>query len=385
MMAPARTDTTRFRFRVWFAEDPGHASLARVIACLVSTRAVLALIGYFAVRLNHPWLHSRARHDFRHATAIVGWLRYDAWWFVSVVEDGYSFEPRAESNVAFLPGFPALIALFTPLFGSAAVAGLVVANLSFVAAVVVLFGWVRDRAGVAAAERAALFLVLYPLSFFFDTAYAEAPFFLSAVLALREADRGRFRAAGLHAAFATLTRPMGLFLVPAFAWTLAQDVRAGRSSRRVAFSVLAPLIALGAYALYLWSTLGTPLATLTAQRVGWGVGKYFNQFQLPERTDAYRKILDVYHLVVPVPLVLLSLRAWRKLGPAPGIFALLTAAVVIVFGWDSLGREVLAVVPVFAVAGLTPLPRATIFGARGLELALLLIFAYAFVMGHFMG
>ncbi len=385
MATHARIGAALAAARGFLGENPERRSLLRVGAYLVSTRVILWVVVWSAVRMRHPHLHPSALRELGPGSAIVGWLRWDVWWYVSIVEQGYSFDPRNASNVAFWPGLPVLVALLRPVLGSAAIAGLVVANASFVAAVLVVWSWVRERAGPVAAERAAIWLLLYPLSFFFNTVYAEGLFFLLCTLALRSADRGQWRAAGLHACLATLTRPMGLFLVPAFAWALARARRAGRLPRDAAFATVAPLVGFGSYAVYTWVSLGSPIAMWTAQRVGWGVGQHWSLPQLRHRTDVYREVLDVFQMLLPILLIMLSARAWRRFGVISGVYAALAAAVGIGLGGDSVGREALAVVPAFAAAGLTSFGPFATAALRSAAFALLVTFVYAFATGHFMG
>lgn len=360
-------------------------SLRRVLVYVAATRFLLWVASYVAVQLEHPELHARARHDFGPLSTVAAWLRWDVWWYVSVVETGYVFHAKTASNVAFLPGFPLLISLLRPIIPHPAIAGLVIANASFLAAVLVLFSWVSERAGLAAAERAVLALLLYPLSFFMNTAYAEAPFFLATVLALRAADRERWRSAASFAALAATLRPMGLFLAPAFAVGVYRARRAGRPAHGGVLAVVLPIAAVGAYGLYLWVRHGTPFAIVTAQQLGWGVGDALGSFVLARRDSTARAVLDLLNLALPVGLIFLTLRAWRRLGPIAGIYSALSAGLGIALGGDSLAREALAVVPVFAAAGIGSRERLPGWILWAPALGLLVVFTYAFAIGRFMG
>src|SRR5262249_59843727 len=121
-------------------------------------------------------------------------------------------------------------------------------------AVRALWRWVRAEAGPGAAEQAALWLLVYPFSFYFHSIYAESLFFLLATLALDASARGQRLAAGIWAGLAAVTRPMGVLLTPALVWEVWQDWRAGRRLRpRDVIAVLLPVVGLGAYIAYLWS------------------------------------------------------------------------------------------------------------------------------------
>ena len=363
-----------------------YRSVAQVLLSVVASRLVLWAVADYAYRKELPRLHPGALHEFGPRT-LTALLRWDIWWYVSVADGGYRYDPHAASNIAFLPGYPAVIWLCSRLTGvSPTLAALVIANVTFVAGVVVLWSWVAERAGLAAAERATSWLLVYPFSFFFDTGYAEGIYFLFCVLSLRAAERGHQGSAAVWTTFATLTRPMGVFLVPALAWAPLLAWRTGRTPQRVAWlPVVAPLAALAVLAAYLFIAHGTPFAMLNAQRAGWGVGHEWSLFVLNTHAGLSRQMVDVFHVLVPIPLMWLSFRVFRKLGPVPGIYAVLTTALGILLGGDSVGRESLAVVPVFAVLGLSRLPPRITAIAQVCSFALLLVFTEAFVLGAFLG
>jgi hypothetical protein len=376
----------------WGAANPERRALARVAAFLLLSRVLLALVAYLAVRLGAPPLHPRAELYFGDNPIIVGWLRWDVWWYVSIVQRGYWYSAATASNVAFLPLMPGLIGLLTPIFGDAVLSGLVVANLATTAAVIVFWTWVRERAGLRAAERAALWLLVYPFSFFFHTVYAEGLFFLTCTLALRDADRGLWLRAGSWACLATLTRPMGILLVPAFAWALLRAWRAGQRPAPAALAAVAlPFLGLGAFAVYLWAKFGDPMASWKAHQLGWKITPRWNlpaywhdvYLMMMRRNHAYMQVFDALQLLLPIPLVILCVKTWRRLGPLPGMYAALALAVALIYGPESLGREALAAVPIFAAAGLID-ARGVLWVWLGL-FALLVVFVYAFATGSFLG
>jgi Gpi18-like mannosyltransferase len=304
---------------------------------------------------------------------------------LSIATKGVLFDPSGASNVAFLPAYPALTALVDLVIRNVGASSLLVSNIAFVAGVFVFRRWMQNRVGLGAADRSTVCLILYPLSFFFDTGYAESLFFLLCTLALERADREDWTAAGICASLATLTRPHGILLLPAFAYGFAR----GRRTAGVPWSALAalamPIAALAAYFVYLWIAVGTPLAVIEAQRAGWHVRPSWYFMEWHAAKHVVGAVLNVFQLVLPVPLAALSLLAWRKLGPLAGVYSVLAVTAAVVFGADSLGREALAVVPVFAAAGLVQLPRPVLAACGVAGFALLVTFTYAFAMGQFMG
>jgi Gpi18-like mannosyltransferase len=323
-------------------------------------------------------------------------VRRDAAWYLSIAKHGYSFDPLGPSNVAFFPLLPLLIKGVAALTGNVVIAGLVVANLAALGAILALWRWVRAEAGPAAGERAVLWLLVYPFSFFLHSIYAESLFFLLATLALDASARGRRLAAGLWGGLAATTRPMGVLLSPALAWGLWSDWRAGRRLQpRDVIAVFLPAAGLGAYVAYLGVAVGNPLASWTAHVVGWHVefqwtmAKYWSEtYQIVTRLvriHNYTLLLDAMRVLLPVIFIALTVQVFRRLGSVPGIYATLAVAVAVFFAPESVGREFLAVTPAFAVLGLTG-PRGTLGEALRLSsLVLLLIFLVAFVTDRFVG
>ena len=78
-----------------------------------------------------------------------------------IAERGYWFNPEGASSVAFFPLLPLLMKGLGAVTGNYAAAGLLITNLAALGAVLALWRWVRAEAGPAAAERAALWLLVY--------------------------------------------------------------------------------------------------------------------------------------------------------------------------------------------------------------------------------
>ncbi|MGP3685051.1 hypothetical protein ACTVZO_10120 [Streptomyces sp. IBSNAI002] len=204
--------------------------------------------------------------------------RWDSLWYARIAAEGYGYEvalPNGDvhSNLAFFPLLPWLERLVSAAaglpYGSA---GLVVSALAGLAAAWGVFA-VADllhgrRAGVlAVAVWAAL-----PVGIVQSMAYSESLFTALAAWALYGALRGRWLTAGLLAAGAGLTRPVGAAVVAAVWVAVVLAWRGGeRSWRMAAGALLAPLGA-GAYVLWVGArTGGGPLGYLDVQ-AGWGNG-----------------------------------------------------------------------------------------------------------------
>ncbi len=380
--------------RAWATATAERRAFARSLGYLVLTRLTLFIVAASAIRIVPAGIQPPTEVYLGKNISVATWVRWDAWWYLNVVERGYWFDPQGKSNVAFFPLLPMAIKGLTAVIGNMVVAGLLVANLAALGAVIAFWMWVRAEAGATAAERAVLWLLVFPFSFFFHTVYAESLFFLLITLAFLAARRERWLLAGLWGGLAAATRPMGILLLPAFGWEVARRWRAGQAPRLGdVLGVLLIPAGLGAYVAYLAVTFGRPLAFWEAHAVGWSVrlqwdlaGYWRETYWIlthGPRIQAYTQLLDSLRIILPLTFIGLTVAVFRRLGAVPGIYTALAVAVGILFAPESVGRELLAAMPAFAVAGMLDRGGSVGEGIRILSAGLLAIFLFAFVTGHF--
>ncbi|MFD5512881.1 hypothetical protein ACFWIB_34740 [Streptomyces sp. NPDC127051] len=204
--------------------------------------------------------------------------RWDSLWYARIAAEGYGYEvllPNGDvhSNLAFFPLLPwleRLVAAPTGLsYGSAGLAVSVVAGLAAAWGIFAVADLLHGRrAGVfAAGVWAAL-----PVGIVQSMAYSESLFTALAAWALYGALRGRWLTAGLLAAGAGLTRPVGAAVVAAVWVAAALAWRRGeRTWRMAAGAVLAPLGA-AAYVLWVGARTGGGLLGYLDVQGGWGNG-----------------------------------------------------------------------------------------------------------------
>ena len=160
------------------------------------------------------------------------------------------------------------------------------------------------------------------------------------------AERGRFWEAGAAAGLALLTRSAGVALLPALvvlAW------RAPERRRALAGVAVAPLLfAIYPAVLAIW--IGHPLAFLDAQKVVWE-RRLSPAGPLGGVVAAVqdRELLD---LGVAFVLIALGVVAWRRIGPAYGLYTLTSVAIPLTFVSDkvplwSMQRFAVVVFPAF--------------------------------------
>ena len=301
--------------------------------------------------------------------------QWDARWFLQIAERGYEEVPQA---AAFFPVYPALAHGLAWLTGSTLVAGVLISLASAAVAAWALTEIARTLLGERGARDAVLYLALYPVGFVFTALYSDALFLALALGAFLAAMRGRAVAAGVLGGLATGTRLIGLALLPALGLLLWRG-RDARSLARLAPLLLIPA-AVGLYALYLDHVLGDPWAFTSAQ-ADWdreasllGPLDGLKDAVLSAGRGA-RELLDVpadgpghaqrvglwnlSHLALLAAAAWLTWVAWRRLGPAFGVYSAATLVIALSapaegFPLVSLPRFLLGDFPLFlALAAVT--------------------------------
>jgi hypothetical protein len=233
-----------------------------VMLAYLGTRVLL-----IAVAIIDGWIHKRS---FTHE--IGNW---DGYWYHLLAETGYpTHVSHAQTVLGFFPLYSIVIWLVAPLtFGSAVTAGFVISMIGGLIATVIVqklaTGWWDEQAG----RRAAVLFALFPGSVVFSMVYSEGlllPLIGGCIYAL---ERRRWLLAGVLAGFATAIGPDALVIVPVCAVSAALELRRrGWRDPAARRSLLAPALSItgvAAFAIYLWSHVGSPTASLTAQKDGW--------------------------------------------------------------------------------------------------------------------
>jgi hypothetical protein len=238
--------------------------------------------------------------------------RQDAQWFFRIADTGYRAE---DGSAAFFPLYPLLVRAASLLTGgSKLAAGIVVSNVSFCGALVVLYGLTARELSEAHARNAVLLLAIFPTSLFFLAPYSESTFLLLSVAAFWCARRDRWALAALAAALAAMTRSIGIVLAPALLVEAFQQHReADVPFLPRAAAALATLVGPLLYFLYWLVAFDDVLAPMHAQRA-W---KRVTTFPFRTLIDAlwtaymYRSVWIIDVLVVGVVLFGAVLSWWR--------------------------------------------------------------------------
>ncbi len=190
------------------------------------------------------------------------WLRWDVEHFIFIAQHGYDSTMR----VAFFPLYPLLIRIVMLGIHNALVAAMLVSNIALLVVFTVLYSIVQEEFNEEHAQRAVLYLALFPTAFFLQAAYNESLFLCFSLLCFYQLRHSNWELAGLFGCLASLTRSAGVLLLLPFCYEYM--VRRNFQWKAIRFNVLGgALIPLGTalYAAYCAFRFHDPLAFSHAQ------------------------------------------------------------------------------------------------------------------------
>jgi hypothetical protein len=242
---------------------------------------LLAGVGYYyltsgvvvlAVYIGALQLHNQRSYQ-PEQDLLSRFANWDGEVYLRLAEGAYFHRAAERNNLAFFPVFPLLGRCLASATGMPTVLALViVANVSLIAAFVVLAAYLSAHAPLPSAEVTKWTLLafgLLPTTFFWRMAYSEALLVLLTLLVLYGVhQRWPLPVLALLVGLATATRPVGMALVPVLAlhawrWRTCRS-RHLRLGRAGAVSLLG-CWGITAFVLYQWNAFGDPLAFARAQ------------------------------------------------------------------------------------------------------------------------
>ena len=200
---------------------------------------------------------------------------WDGIWYQRIADYGYDPTVAHGNGVAFSPLYPMLVRETAYLLGSSyLVAGMLVSNVCFLLAIMLVHGLVERRAGARIARTTVWLTAFFPVAYLFSAVYTESIFLLATVLTFVVLERGAMLGASVVGSIAVLARPTGILLAPTLAlraWRERGDASWWRLALRAAPILLLPAVYV-AFGAYLYYRTGDPFAAQSAQAAGWGRG-----------------------------------------------------------------------------------------------------------------
>ncbi len=292
------------------------------------------------------------------------WGNFDGVHYLRIAQDGYS----AQFSQAFFPLYPALIGFFGRLFaGEFLVAGFLISNFAFVVALFLLWKLMSAEFELSVVKKVIILILIFPTSYYFGAIYTEGLFLLEVIAAFYFAKKGNWLLAGILGFFASLTRFIGVFLLPALLIEYyLQNKKITVSDWRKAVGKLFWLLAIPAglaiYMTYLAQEFGNPFYFLTAQPI-FGAERTAGEIILfPQVVWRYLKILftvdplslpfynAIFEFFITISFLFLILISFVKTRISWAVFSLLAFITPTLTGtFSSMPRYVLVCFPAFLV------------------------------------
>jgi hypothetical protein len=329
-----------------------RSPVARLVCLFFASRLALLAVGLLSTSLLPSGVGAQPGNLAWHQVVsppLEIWARWDSEWYLLISAEGYDvgnqlaalgLDYERSATAGFLPLYPALIRVLTPLFGAVA-AAVLISNTCLFLSLVLLDRLLRLEVGGETGEAAGLAacaaLLLHPSSLFLSAVYAESLFLALSIGVLLGARSGRFAIAGMLGGLAALTRPFGVLLVVPlvrewWVWRGDADNRETRRWRTVnGLWALCVPAAIAGYMLFSRQVFGDPLALLHRQeRWRGGLSGPWRAFVRwwevgPSAHGAHGSTVELITAVVCIAMLVVMVRKLRSSYTLYTVAALLLA------------------------------------------------------------
>src|SRR3989344_7232672 len=191
-------------------------NLKTILALFLTWRTLLFVVLFIAIQFLPLQEHfiGGGITNYLHAPYFWAWANFDGEHYLGIAQRGYGYLEHA-----FFPMLPYSIRFLGNFFGGTLkdynLAGLLVANVSFILSLIGLYKLVRKDHSREVAYTTLILLLLFPTSFYFGSVYTESLFLAFAVWTFYFARRRKWGLAGVTGFFAASTRFLGILLLPA--------------------------------------------------------------------------------------------------------------------------------------------------------------------------
>lgn len=208
---------------------------------------------------------------------------FDGVHYIGIAQDGYAYQ----FTQAFFPLYPMVVKAVSFLtLGNFVLAGIIVSNGAFLAALLLFYKLVRDVFDEKTAHWSIIFLLVFPTSFYFGAIYTESLFFLLVISSIYLAQKKHILASSVIGAFTSATRLVGVFLIPALIY---------KKDYKSLWPLLIVPIGIIVYMIYLKIEFNNPLYFLTSQSIFGQERSTTSVVLLPQVIYRYIKILVTTH------------------------------------------------------------------------------------------
>jgi Gpi18-like mannosyltransferase len=232
----------------------------RILAIVISIKGLLFL---FAGQTYQVLQNQRVE-------GIRGWFelwnRWDALNYQKIAQFGYSATGEMQPLLVFYPLYPWLIRLVAFITRDYLAGAFIISTFASLVTAIVLLRLVELDYSKELAQRAVWFLFIFPTSYFLHIGYTESLFLMLTLGSIYLARKDRWALAGVFGAFACLTRPNGVILLPVLAVEAAEQFWTTRRWRWQWLWIAVPGFGFAGYLMLNHYVTGNAFAFVTLQK-----------------------------------------------------------------------------------------------------------------------
>ena len=291
-----------------------------------------------------------------HVPLLSIWQRFDANWYLAIAENGYGSVP---GDVHFPPLYPVLIRLLSHVFRDDFLVALLISQVSLYIIVKLLYELFVEWGGPEVAQKSLFFLLVFPTSFFFFSAYTEATFVLFAILCLKAIRRQQWHWAGCWIFCAILIRLQGVVLLLPLVWGILEARFRNVKFGALILAVVLPLAAAGLYLLIRARSGDSAVIPFTETNLHARIVPPWENilYSVEYISGDLGGYIDVLNLAVFILFLSLTVIYWKRFPMEFNLFSitsliLLSMRLVDTQPLNSMIRYVLTIFPVFYLFGM---------------------------------
>lgn len=318
------------------------------------------------------------------------WIRWDALSYINIAQEGYTSLGQHRWNIVFLPLYPLLISIFTPITRDSGLSGLFVSGFASVLLAIAFHKLVAIDHNSHIADLSLWFFFVFPTAYVLHIPYTESTFLAIVVASFLAARKDRWLLAGLLGAVACATRINGLILclaLPMEVWCL------WRQDRKFNWSWLwLGLVPIGfvAYLSLNYFVFGDPFAFMAAQREHW---QKFLANPIPAVFGKLRGVLaetrptqmleGAFELIFLAFGILTTLIGWRSMRASYRVWMVASLLLFVSTSFIlSVPRYTLTLFPMFIVMAIVFKKPARLAVVSIISILYLALFTASFVQGR---
>ena len=307
------------------------------------------------------------------------------WYDSNPADDQYNF-------IVFFPLYPLLIKLITFNYNYVNLSALIVSNVSSVIALFYLFKLTKLDFDDGVAQKAVLFLSIFPTAYFLSAPYTEGLFFALIIASLYYARLEKWPIAGVLSFLAALTRLGGLLMLPVLLVEYLHQ-KGWKPRKIVNLNLLWICLAAAGFLVYLginYQVTGDAFKFVTIERVHW----FSTLDPIKGLTSAYNVALTWSYpsslLLGVAPIVfaafglaMIIFGVYRRFRPSYLVCMLLSWMLAVAYSWwISPPRYVMAMFPMFILMGTFTSKKVVNIAIAAFSIGLLCYFTALFSLGY---